>query len=90
MDLDHQEAMGRLLKELAAEGYSVILVSHDFNVASEWADSALLLRKGEKVACGPMRDILTELFLKSLYPDSGLVVGANPATGAPKVFFGRA
>lgn len=88
MDLNHQAAVGRLLRELASQGYSVVLVSHDINIASEWADTALLLRAGVGLACGPIREILTEANLRALYPGSELIVGASPASGAPKVFFG--
>lgn len=89
MDLHHQAAVGRLLKELAAQGFSAVLVSHDINIASEWAHTALLLKKGARVACGPIREVLTEVNIRALYPDSELVVGVSPASGAPKIFFGR-
>jgi iron complex transport system ATP-binding protein len=89
MDLHHQAAVGRLLTELASQGYSVVLVSHDINIASEWASSALLLRRGERVAYGPIREVLTEERVLALYPDSELTVGLSPASGAPKVYFGR-
>ena len=89
MDLNHQAAMGQLLTGLAAQGFSVVLVSHDINIASEWARTALLLRQGTRLACGPIREVLTEANLRSLYPGSELIIGVNPASGAPKVFFGR-
>ena len=66
-----------------------MLVSHDINIASEWAHSALLLRAGARVACGPIREVLTEANVRGLYPGSALIVGVSPASGAPKVFFGR-
>jgi iron complex transport system ATP-binding protein len=89
MDLHHQAAVGQLLLELAAQGYAIVLVSHDVNIASEWAHSALLLRQGERVAHGPIHEVLTEARVRELYPDARLVVGVSPASGAPKVFFGR-
>jgi iron complex transport system ATP-binding protein len=89
MDLHHQAAVGRLLTELCARDYSVVLVSHDVNIASEWAHSVLLLRGGERVGHGPIREVLTEKAVRALYPDSELTVGLSPASGAPKVFFGR-
>jgi len=88
MDLNHQAAMGKLLRELTAEGSSIVLVSHDVNLASEWADTGLLLKKGQSVAFGPIKTVLTEENVRKLYPGSELSVGASPATGAPKVFFG--
>ncbi|MGK5082291.1 ABC transporter ATP-binding protein [Bdellovibrionota bacterium FG-1] len=88
MDLNHQAQIGKLLSELARQGYSVILVSHDINIASEWAQSALLLKDGERVSCGPIREVLTEGAMRELYPGVDWVIGPSPATGTPKVFFG--
>ena len=89
MDLNHQVLIGKMLCQLAAEGYSVVIVSHDLNLASEWAETCLLLRKGKAIACGPLRKILIAEQVKALYPGADLIVAASPATGAPKVFFGN-
>lgn len=91
MDLHHQAHVGKLLKEKTRQGYSVVLVSHDVNLASEWADTALLMgpRGHGKVAYGPVQQVLTLENLKKLYPGAELVVGTNPMTGSPKVFFGK-
>lgn len=88
MDLHHQAACGALMRKLAFEnGLSFILVSHDLNVASEWADRALLLERGKLIASGRIEDILNEERLQALYPDARLRVAPNPFTGKPKVFF---
>lgn len=89
MDLHHQAAMGGLLAELASLGYAVILVSHDINIASEWARSALLIDRGGVIARGAIGEALTEANVRALYPGADLFVGSNPVTGAPKVFFGK-
>lgn len=88
MDLNHQAWMGRKLRVWASQGWSALLVSHDVNLASEWADSCLLLKRGRAVATGPLKDVLTEERIREIYPGADLRVGLNPATGAPKVFFG--
>jgi iron complex transport system ATP-binding protein len=88
MDLNHQAAMGGLLVSLAAQGFAVVLVAHDINVASEWARSALLLNQGRVVAHGPAREVITSERLRGLYPGADLVVAQSPTSGAPKVFFG--
>ncbi len=88
MDLHHQARIGQLLKNLtSAQGYAVILVAHDVNLASEWARDCILLQHGEIIAHGPVRETLTLEGLQALYPGAALVVGKNPSTGAPKVFF---
>jgi iron complex transport system ATP-binding protein len=89
MDLNHQALMGRLLKKLAGRDYAILLVSHDFNIASEWADNCLLLNKGQTIASGPVKEVLVSERIKALYPGAELIVGTNPVTGAPKIFFGK-
>lgn len=89
MDLNHQALMGKLLRRLARERFSVLLISHDVNLASEWADSCFILRKGMKSGFGPIGEVLTEEKIQELYPGANLRVGASPETGAPKVFFGK-
>lgn len=87
MDLNHQAAMGFLLKKYTQEGKTIIMVSHDLNLASEWAETCVLIRNGIKVAHGKMASVLTEDNLRKIYPKTPLKVGKNPSTGTPKVFF---
>ncbi|MGZ3689643.1 MAG: ABC transporter ATP-binding protein [Bdellovibrionota bacterium] len=89
MDLNHQALVGRLLRDLAFKEWTILLVSHDVNLASEWADVCIFLQKGRKIAEGPTVKSLTEERIRALYPGADLIVGKNPATGAPKVFFGK-
>ena len=87
MDLNHQVRVGQLLKDLAAQDYSIVLVSHDLNLASEWAESALLMNQGRVVAQGAISDVLTEAHLAELYPGCGFQVRPSPVSGAPKIYF---
>ncbi len=87
LDLNHQVVVGALLKNLSRDGYSIVLVTHDLNFASEWADTALLLKKGEKVAYGEIQNVLSSENMKKLYPETEFFLGKNPITGAPKIFF---
>jgi iron complex transport system ATP-binding protein len=89
MDLNHQATIGRLLRRLAGEGYSIVLVAHDLNLASEWSDSCAFLKAGRLVAAGPVASVFTVERLVELYPGGDLVVGKNPVTGSPKVFFSK-
>ena len=89
MDLNHQALIGKMLKTLVHQGWSVLLVSHDVNLASEWADRGIFLKDGKKIVQGPIREILNQENIQALYPGANLTVGYNPNTGAPKVFFGH-
>ena len=88
MDLHHQAKVGGLLRDLSKEGRSIVLVSHDVNLAAEWADTAVILHKGTTRAQGKIADVMTEANFKTIYPGAKLSVGKNPFTGAPQVFFG--
>lgn len=79
--------MGRLLRKLATEARTFVLVSHDVNLAAEFSDRALLLVKGSKAAEGAIANVLTDEHFKRAYPDADISVGKNPFTGAPKLFF---
>ncbi len=89
MDLNHQAAAGKLLRKWVSRGYSIVLVSHDLNLATEWADECVLLKQGEKIAWGPTREIITTERIRALYPGPELIVAPHPSTGMPKVFFGK-
>jgi len=87
MDLDHQAQIGKLLQSLCQEGYLILLVAHDLNLATEWADQCMVLKEGEILTSGPIAQVLNSAMLEKLYPQAALVVGKNPVSGTPKVFF---
>lgn len=88
MDLNHQAEIGKMLKAQTKEGRAVILVSHDLNIATEWADSLLLLKAGKVLKRGKLAEVLTADTVGALYPGAELSVAPSPTTKAPKVFFG--
>jgi iron complex transport system ATP-binding protein len=90
MDLHHQALIGELLKKLCRERrHSVLLVSHDWNLATEWADRCVLLKEGRVVAEGASSVVLTTENLEKLYPKAPVWVAPHPIHGGPKVFFGK-
>ncbi len=58
LDLRHQHLVLQLARELASEGAAVIAVLHDLNLAAMYADTALVLHRGELVTCGPVEQSL--------------------------------
>jgi iron complex transport system ATP-binding protein len=89
MDLHYQAQIGRLLKNLSSQGYAIVLVSHDLNLASEWSQTGIFMKEGTVVAQGPMRSVLDAELLKRLYPGEAWVVASSPTSGAPKVYFAQ-
>ncbi len=88
MDLNHQALISKQLRSLAQKGWSVILVSHDLNLAAQCAETCVFLKKGERVVAGSIRDMIKTETIKKIYPGAELQVGTNAITGVPHIFFG--
>ena len=58
LDLRHQLAIYRLLRELAQQGMLVIAATHDLNLASAHSDRVLVLKDGRLMADAPPQDAL--------------------------------
>jgi iron complex transport system ATP-binding protein len=85
LDLRYQAACGDLLRRLSrADGVTVLLVSHDLNLAAELADRLLLLDGGRAVALGPPDDVLTAATLERVFA-ARVVVEKSATTGRPFV-----
>lgn len=67
LDLSHQMSFAKLIKNLAAQEYSILISVHDLNWASEVADSALLLDKHLICYHGPMQNLLASPILEKIY-----------------------
>ena len=68
LDLAHQALMFRLVRERCREkNFSAIVITHDLNLASEFADEILLMKNGRIVAKGAPRDCLTETNLEAVF-----------------------
>lgn len=66
LDLCHQVKVMRLLRQLAAEGMTVVITIHDINMAARFCDKALMLKQGEVFACG-LRSVYTPENIGKLY-----------------------
>ena len=67
LDFGNQGKVMRELRELAASGHGVLFTTHDPNHALRAADRAYLLRAGERLAEGPVAEVLTQERLEALY-----------------------
>lgn len=59
LDLQHQVAIYRLLRDLAGEGMLVVAVTHDLNLAAAYSGRVLVLQRGRLVADAEPCDALT-------------------------------
>jgi iron complex transport system ATP-binding protein len=67
LDFGNQGKVMREIRALAATGLGVLFTTHDPNHALRAADRAYLLRGGERVAEGSVKDVLTRHQLEALY-----------------------
>jgi iron complex transport system ATP-binding protein len=67
LDFGNQGKVMREIRALATSGHGVLFTTHDPNHALRAADRAYLLRDGERIAEGPVREVLTRAQLEALY-----------------------
>jgi iron complex transport system ATP-binding protein len=85
LDLAHQAAVLRLVRARCdRQGAASVVVTHDLNLAAEFADYVLLLKGGRALAYGPPRDVLTPELLEKVFKIR-VLVDAHPLTGAPRI-----
>jgi iron complex transport system ATP-binding protein len=85
LDLAHQAVLLQLVRERCdKKGAAAIVVTHDLNLAAEFADRVLLLMKGQALASGKPQDVLTPELLREVF-EMRVLVDAHPVTGAPRI-----
>jgi iron complex transport system ATP-binding protein len=67
LDFGNQGKVMREMRALAGSGHGVLFTTHDPNHALRAADRAFLMRDGERLAEGKVRDVLTRAQLEALY-----------------------
>ncbi len=67
MDIGHQMAAVRLVRELASQGACVVAAVHDLNLAALVATDGCLLHRGGIVRQGPIGDVLRDGVLEEVY-----------------------
>lgn len=88
LDLGYQSHVYSLLSELNRSGMTILLVSHDLNLAAEFSPNMIWLKNGSVFTSGSTRETLTTKLMQDLYSvGDRLEVGANPFTARPKVFW---
>ncbi len=85
LDLHHQLEIARIIRRLNRERrLTVVLVSHDLNLASQYCDRLLLLREGEIVTVGTPEDVIARESLERVY-GCPVLVDRHPQSGRPRV-----
>jgi iron complex transport system ATP-binding protein len=85
LDLNHQVEIVSILRRLnARQGLTVVMVSHDLNLASQVCDRLLLIRQGEVAALGKPEEVIRPDILQEVY-GCQVLVDPHPVTGRPRV-----
>jgi len=85
LDLKYQVEIFDLVRQLNQESQmTVVVVSHDLNLAGGYCDRLILLKNGEVYEIGSPKKILTEENIKAVY-DAEVLVSPNPLTGSPHI-----
>jgi iron complex transport system ATP-binding protein len=85
LDINHQIEICSLVSRLKAErGLTVVLVSHDLNIASQYCDRVLMLKEGCLCRIGSPDETIRPEVLRMVY-GCEVVVDAHPQTGRPRV-----
>ncbi len=84
-DVAHQVSLLSLVRALTRErGLGALVVTHEINLAADFADRVALLKNGKLLACGAPAEVMTETMLSELF-DTSLAVDAHPVSGKPRV-----
>lgn len=67
LDLKHQLAIYRLLADVARQGMLVIAVTHDLNLALQFADRVLVLDRGRVAGDGAPGDVLNPELIDNVF-----------------------
>lgn len=84
LDLGHQIEVLELVRKLARQGKTVIMVIHDLPSACRYADHIIAMHGGEIIAEGAPGEVVTERLVEQLYGVRCTLL-KEPGTGVPLI-----
>lgn len=85
LDVAHSQGMLMTLRRAADElGKTVVIVVHDINYASCWADQIVAMKNGKIVAVGSPKEIVREDLLEEVF---GVEMEIGECAGCPIAYF---
>jgi len=85
LDMSHQATLLSLVRERCDEHESAALVvTHDLNLAAQFADVVVLMKSGKIIRTGSPVDVLTTQLLKEVFAVD-VLVDAHPMSGVPRI-----
>jgi iron complex transport system ATP-binding protein len=83
LDIRHEMTTFELLRQLRADGATIVVATHNLNLAARYADDLVLMRDGKLVAHGAPADVLTASRVEATY--DWPVDIASHVDGSPQV-----
>ncbi|MGE3467627.1 MAG: ABC transporter ATP-binding protein [Pyrinomonadaceae bacterium] len=85
LDLAHQALMFRLVRERCrSHGASAVVITHDLNLAAEFADEIMMLKGGRIAAIGTPEEVLTAENIQDVF-GVGVLLDISPASRKVRV-----
>jgi len=85
LDLAHQAIMFRVVRDRCLQSnYSAIIITHDLNLASAFADEIIMLKDGRIVAKGAPAEVLTTENIRNVF-GVDVVLDENPVSRKVRV-----
>jgi iron complex transport system ATP-binding protein len=85
LDLSHQATLLALVRNRCDQQQAAALVvTHDINLAAQFADQILLMKRGKVIETGTPQAVLTPELLRAVF-EVTVLVDAHPVTNAPRV-----
>ncbi len=85
LDLKYKREIFRLISSLSRKkGLSVVVVSHDIDLAAQYCQRVMMLKDGSIFEMGEPDRVITASNIEAVY-ECPVLVDKNPATGRPRV-----
>jgi iron complex transport system ATP-binding protein len=89
LDLQHQLEICSVLRSLKEDrGLTIVIVSHDLNLASQYCDRIVMLKDGARFALGTPRAVMRQDLLQTVY-GCAVLVDTHPESGLPRITLPR-
>ncbi len=87
LDINHQLEIMKLLRDIhRQEGKTVLIVSHNLNLASNYAETLIFLKSGQLLAQGKPQELINSDTLDRLF-GMPLDTLQNPHSGRPNIIY---
>ena len=77
LDIKNQSTILNIARNLANEGFLVIMTTHDINAVLQYSDNVIVLQKGEVIKQGVPKEIITPSLMDSIFGIQSSIITIN-------------